>query len=267
MSDDTSYGPAFDLGDDGWVRFANNALVTWSVFISLGLIVFEFTSNAFLGMVIVCLKFGLPDLLAAKWTFDDPYRARGSALRYFSIANAFYKIGLFGVMILFVIRVAWLIDRNNFMPMFISQAMIASLFVFFGMFIGYICAAKASSLVCQHRLKLWLDDEFYRSRRYRVFPPVYIGRRNHIRAIALLTVLLSVFFLLITTLGLYWSGTYLASAVRNADRGSIERGAAYIGALAVILACLVGLFSQQTRTLRTAARIPEECWVEWTGEG
>src|SRR4051812_13976413 len=68
-------------------------LFSLPVLLLLGWLVFELTAQPALGIVVLCLKFGLRDVQVACWLrHTDPWRARGRATYQVYLASAGWKV-------------------------------------------------------------------------------------------------------------------------------------------------------------------------------
>ena len=219
------------------------------LFLTLGFLVFELTSDVFLGIVVTCLKLGGGDVLAAFWARRDPVQVRGASLSCFCFASACFKIA--GAALLICVSI--IIAEVMFAVRFNLEKFIAGLcLVFTGAFVGTIISLVGLTIALRHHLRLWLDREFRHSRRHRVFPPVYIGTRNQIPWILGVTK----FHVFLALVGLLVGcGSMLADPRRNKVNEAV-------GVLVFYGVLLAFPFWQLIRSPYIIAATPENCWPE-----
>jgi len=76
--------------------------ITWSAVVVLGLLVYEFTTQPILGVIVICSKFGWNDFLIAYLLQRvDPNRGRSRAVFWFCLASGVLKV-VFASMFLFM---------------------------------------------------------------------------------------------------------------------------------------------------------------------
>jgi hypothetical protein len=189
------------------VRLKN--LLSWSVLISLGILVYEITAQPAAGAVIACARFGWEDLLTASWLRrTDPDLGRGRACFWCYLASALTKVAFAAVVPIFVIALIEGAARPGAqaaaqpgaqgIPMeWVATALEACV----GLGLAALAATYALSLAWWHGVKLWLSPTVHRARRLQIWPPPLTGKETNWGGLLLadLAVLfLAVYFLPIT---------------------------------------------------------------------
>lgn len=249
MRDDDFTNSSAESATPEW----NPVAVLWDysswMFLTLGFLVFELTSDVFLGIVVTCLKLGGGDVLTAFWARRDPVPGRGAALSCFCFASACFKIAGAAILICLSIIVAEVMFQARLnLDKFIAGLCL----IFTGAFLGTMTCLVGLTIALRHHRRLWLDREFRQSRRYRVFPPVYIGARNQIAWILGVTKFHVFLFLVGLMVG---CGSMIADPRGN----MVEEAVGVLIFYAVLLAFPVW---QLIRSPYIIAATPENCWPE-----
>ncbi len=236
--------PETDWSPLGWVWDSS----LW-VFITLGFVVFELTSNVALGIAVTCFKFGGPDLLSALWARSDPFQPRGSAVSYFCLARAAFRIGGAALLLCCLIVLADALFR---VPIHVDKFIGAMSLVFVGAMLGTAFATVAAVIARSHRVPLWIDEQFHQSRRYGTFPPALLGTSNRVRWVVNLAIVL----LTLADVLIVGSVTYQVLFNRGPGLQEVLIAGTVWGVLLTLPAW------QLFRFARYIARTPAECWWE-----
>ena len=134
--------------------------ITWSAVVVLGLLVYEFTTQPILGVIVICSKFGWNDFLIAYLLQRvDPNRARSRAVFWFCLASGLLRV-IFASIILAI--ALFLMLGAPFGPG-AFQAMVLRVISAFGVvFVGYllITGTVFRGVICagQSQIKIWLPS-------------------------------------------------------------------------------------------------------------
>src|SRR5258708_4158177 len=86
--------------------------LSWSLLLTVAVIVYELTAQTMLSVVVACSKFGWNDFLTARWLRRvDPDAARGRTLAWLHIAFGLWKItgaAFLGAIIIVAATTPWL---------------------------------------------------------------------------------------------------------------------------------------------------------------
>ncbi len=141
------------------------------------------------------------------------------------------------------------------MPFKVEKFIAGLCLIFVGIFLGTISGVIGLTIALRYQWPIWLDAEFRKSRRYRQFPPVYVGTRNQLPWILMVTqfhVYSAVAMLLIGCL----------SMVRF-NPGNLGEALGLLVCYSLLLSFPV---AQLLRRHRIIAQSPEQCWVELLAE-
>lgn len=204
------------------VDFRWSSLFSWSLFLGLGLIVWELTDRTGLSLSVACLKFAWDEVATGTWLWSrDPVHSRGWACFAFHFARGCRRAGLIAVC---VATLAEQFERqwqplnqpaNMNQDFLINTLLLGLCGVAIWMFVSGVGAVIALSC----RLRLWIDPTTRIDRKLRSWPPQPRGK-NRVRASTIagvvnlshllglqMVVLLSPWLLLVTlplSIGLGW---------------------------------------------------------------
>jgi hypothetical protein len=153
-------------------------LFSLPVLLLLGFAVFELTAQPGLGLAVLCLKFGLPDVQVARWLRSrDPQRARGRATfwLYVSLAGGKVAGAAFGLCLVLALVYA-IADagkppaqrQGNAPP---PEVVGISLVLVTAIGLTLLASLRAFWLAWWSRVRLWLGPEARRARRDGFWPP------------------------------------------------------------------------------------------------
>ena len=213
---------------------------------------FRFTANLSLSVLVACLRFGWADVRIAVWILrNDPRRARACLLSLFQITVGALRVVLAGGAAAFILTVLFCLSENLGVPNLepVRAVVLTAVAGFVGAsglaLVGLIAATIA-------RQKIWIDRSLVR-RIGEAYPPAQFGDWNEM--LLLLVVLATVIFFL----GLLGVCTVGVERIPPMDIGLLVT-AAILGGLipAILTAILVD---------RISAQSPAECWPELHAEG
>jgi hypothetical protein len=152
-------------------------LFSWPTLLMLGLLVYELTSEAALGVAILCLKFGLEDFLTARWLRrQDSNRARGRTCFWLFLSWGLWKSALVGVLMMVAAAVVLRINRGNapappaqFGPLDL-HLVVCLLTAVMGFLACAFTGAIALARGLLHGQKLWLNSALHAARRDNLWP-------------------------------------------------------------------------------------------------
>jgi hypothetical protein len=268
------HGPAYMGIDGGSQRVTDTTAeskprgwpnwLSWSLVLTVAVIVYELTAQTMLSVAVACSKFGWNDFLSANWLRRvDPVPSRGRTLAWLHTAFGLWKItgaAFLGACIIVLITMPWLLpfgiggqpqqranqpDSETFLALTvtISAGIVLSLIT------GWVGIARA--WWCRQRI--WLDLRIHRARRANVWPP-FSSRHNYFRWMLELTWLLT--GVAVMVLAIVVVGTLLGPGV---------------GTAMLLLGIMVGVFfpnqmlSERCRTA-LVAESAERCWLEPRGD-
>ncbi|MBS0260506.1 MAG: hypothetical protein JSS02_01010 [Planctomycetes bacterium] len=150
---------------------------TWPVVSLLALLVFEVTADLAWTIVVLCIKFGLENLLTGLWLRRaDPNPGRGWACFWFSLLVGVGKIFLSSALgiVLFVMVTAVIAPRGA------AAANLPQLRTVAGTLMIVVCVAEvvmvllgviACCVARWHRVTIWISPVLHQARRESVWPP------------------------------------------------------------------------------------------------
>lgn len=222
----------------------------WLTLFALAWVVYELTHSPAIASVLICLKFGWEDFLAARWVWrSDPLPARRRCLFWIYLAWGLWKTAA----VAFLMSVAFAsVTPQRPMPQAIPQALLAFLGTFFTTLVAIglstLFTAMAVLTAWLAGVRLWLDTGVHRARRFDYWPPTPFceGRPNRLGT------------LVVTALGLL-SFLGLIGILTVTPPG--HRGAVFGLFLAVGAPIAIGL-ARELILAKVRAEHPEECWPE-----
>jgi hypothetical protein len=214
------------------------------LFVGLGYLVFELTSDVVLGIFVTCLKFGGDDILTALWARSDPIPARGSVVSLFCLAKAFFQIAGAGLTLVAVLGVA---ESVLHLPVNLDKGIAGMSLLFCGLFLGMASTTIGAILAVDEKIRVWIDEYLSNSRRLHQFPPLVFGDRNR----AKLLLLISGAFAILLGSGGAVTGVLQAIEKRDGDM---------LAAVPVVVVMFGWPLWRLMRAWRMIAKSPDECW-------
>jgi hypothetical protein len=239
---------------------ANRALWRWLPLL-VGVVVFEFTADAMLGIALSCLKFGIEEWRTALWLWKtDPDRQRGRACGLFHAAYGFGKVALgswvLGTIGMVLIAILSGVPNLPLAVMF-QQAHGGFLTMVAGLAAFLIVSYLAIGVSIRDQRVVWIGRIAHRARVVGTWPPPILaddrpGRwRNRVGIVLVALALL--------TCELVFVGTMLLTGWPRRPPHPAAQAAASLSAFASF-ALLVKIIS--TLRPRIMAASPDECWPE-----
>jgi hypothetical protein len=237
------------------------APASWSVVISLALVIYELTDQTGLATAIGCSKFGWKDFLTARWLRRvDPDPGRARACCWFYLSAGLWKITLAAFVAISIIVAVeeWVIRRplpqlqamRNDPPLtFKAGAVTVAVSLALAVLSGHVAFWTA----LRRRCKVWVDFAVHQARVEGRWPPPY--RRWNLAGLLLLGV-----FALSETAVAVLAIWIVGSLLPPGPLVSIVLG---LGLLGMILVS-PGLTDRYAE--RVVAQDPAECWGD-TPEG
>ena len=232
-------------------------LLRWLPLVA-GVIAFELTTDAMLGVALACIRFGEKDFSTALWLRRaDPVPNRGRAVAWFLLAMGLAKVTVSGVLGVTVAAIMIrLLGRFPGGPVavLIEQAKGAVLTVI-GAGLGWFIATwTAAAFAWSSGIRVWIGRGLHKARRTGEWPPA--GDHEAARRGNPLEVLVT-FAWLASLLMLWLSFALMLPANRRNDQGII------IAASAVFFAGLLsGNWVLVPLLRRLVAKHPGECWPD-----
>jgi hypothetical protein len=216
--------------------------------VAIACALYELTQSPALASVLVCLKFGWEDFLAARWlSRHDPLPGRRNATFYLYVAWGLWKTAL----VAFLMSLAFALVTPPNAPAGIPQALIAfaSTFVLTLAALGLSMLMTALAVVgaWYGGFRLWLDRAVHRARRHDDWPPTPWCRGNRNRLAHLLN----------TALGAGTVTLLVAILTAVAPLGFVG-GAVAFGL--TIVAPVALMLCREILYRHVWADRPEECW-------
>jgi hypothetical protein len=121
-------------------------------------LIFEVTSNPFLGLGLLCLRFGRKDFRSALRAGRDPQPHRGAAVAYFLLASSLFRIALAGLLLspaVFVLELAFGIQIGP------ENAVVGLCLFVLGIVLGLFFSFKGLETAAKHHLRLWIDGRLF----------------------------------------------------------------------------------------------------------
>lgn len=254
---------------DSWMEEAprRSGRSTYLVALFLAFIVFEFTADPSLVVIVGCSKFGWEQILTARWLRkNDPDRDRGRACRWFYLSWGLWRISLVATILMFVIVFALQglkkllgapqqgVDGPpiQFVVAFAIACVGFSLSTFTLLF-GMAAAWKA-------RIPVWIGREPIAARKARSWPPsTQLLAQNKIHGL-MLTAIPFTWVLVVVPIAAIVTAI-VASSVRHA-LGPKASELTYAGAgLVTMVGGIAGLIVlTESAKARMAAGSVSQCW-------
>jgi hypothetical protein len=134
-------------------------LFSWAWLVATAWLLFELTSNPFLGLGLLCLRFGRNDFRRARRAGRDPHRHRGSAVTYFLLASSLFRIAVAGILLSPVVFSLESIFGIQLGP---ENAVVGLCLFVLGIVLGLFFSLKGLETAAKHRLRLWIDGRLFR---------------------------------------------------------------------------------------------------------
>jgi hypothetical protein len=243
MSDDA-------LGQPDPPRKAWRLPFGWLTLLALAWVVYELTHSPAIASVLICLKFGWEDFLAARWVWrSDPLPARRRCLFWIYLAWGLWKTAT----VAFLMSIAFAaVSPPGPLPQAVPQALLAFLGTFFttlaAIGLSTLFTAMAVLTAWLAGVRLWLDTGVHRARRFDFWPPTPFceGRPNRLGTLVVTALGLVSFLGLIGLLSLTPAG---------------QRGIVFGLFLPVGAPVVIGL-ARELILAKVRAEHPDECWPE-----
>ncbi len=152
--------------------------VAW-VFPVVGVIALELGTPLWVGLFIVCIKFGWNDFLTAQWLRSDPIPERGKSLSWVLAAHGCFLMALGGTLIsLLGAVVANFTQQGVQDPQARQMLMMGTVILPIGWVLGFLLMTIGCSALSQHRIHAWLDPSLHTSRRANIWDRVCSQKQN-----------------------------------------------------------------------------------------
>lgn len=227
--------------------------LSWPGLILLGLLIFELTSLASLGVVILCCKFGVEDFRTAWWLRRrDPDRSRGRTCFWLYAAWGLWKVAITATTLMLVFGIASAFDRAQVAQNQVPDGFIeAGLTAFFGFTVSGVATSCAFLRASRRKISLWLDGGVHWSRRHDSWPPSDepFNRTNKLGPLI---------FTALTVLGF---PCFLTGIIVIASQvAQQERIAMAVFVFLLVGVPVLGLWLADRLKVRFQARLPSDCW-------
>jgi hypothetical protein len=229
-------------------------LFSWPSFLLAGWLLFELTSDAFLGVTVFCLKFGWEYFRTAFWLRRrDPDRARGKMCFWAFLGCGLYRTACTGTILLFT--VPWIVMALQGPGVAVrAEAIEAGLVALFGFLACGLVTLRAFGMALWHRKRIFLNWEINRARANDTWPPTATGPN---RADVLITTFMIVFLLPV----LLCAAIALVSvAVLIPQLQAVPQMMLVMMTIAFFLVASAILWARDILQRKVLARLPEECW-------
>ncbi len=216
-------------------------LFTWTWLAATGWLIFEVTSNPFLGLGLICLRFGRNDFRSALRAGRDPQPLRGAAVTYFLLASSLFRIALAGILLAPAVFVLELAIGIQIGP---ENAVVGLCLFVLGIVLGLFFSFKGLETAAKNHLRLWIDGQ--------IFQPKGIGQAsNYGRGNRMIVILLAT--------GVSFSAcvAFMIYATFGRGQNLFDPKSMSFWSMAFLVAW-PGLLLIYGR--RIIARHPEECW-------
>ncbi len=225
--------------DESWRR--SRSLFFWAWLAATAWLIFELTSNPFLGLGLLCLRFGRNDFRSALHAGRDPHRQRGAAVTHFLLASSLFRIALAGILLSPVVYVLEFTFGIQIGP---ENAVVGLCLFVLGIVLGLFFSFKGLETAAKNRLRLWIDGRLFQQNDLRQV--LSYGRRNRMIVIILAT------------------GVSFSLCMGFVIYATIGRGQNLFDPRSLVFWSLVFLVAWPGLLLiycqRIIARRPEECW-------
>jgi hypothetical protein len=218
-----------------------SSLLSWGVFLGLGLLVWELTDQSGIAVSVACLKFGLDETATGLYLLrHDPNPSRGWSAFVFHLARGCGRFGLIGYLtssvVVFVQEHVHQWQGKPFVAAPGDDLLLnVGILGLCGISLWPLFSGGATWYAWKTRVRLWIDPTTRESRKVRIWPPQPRGR-NRVWLSAII-------------------GTATASHMLGLQALAIaSNGWSLLATIPATLA--LGWWVAR----RIAARTPEECW-------
>jgi len=150
-------------------------LFSWTGLFLVGWVLYELTSQAFLGVTIFCCKLGWEDFRSAIWLRQkDPVSARGKMEFWIFIASGLWRTAISAIVIMMVL--ALLAARMRMPPP--DELEEAGLTATVGFAVSILATMRALMLALWYGRKIWLHPSIHEARGDKRWPPLPIRPSN-----------------------------------------------------------------------------------------
>lgn len=231
---------------------------SWPGLFLLAFLIFELTSRASLGVVVLCCKFGLEDFRTAWWLrHRDHDRSRGRTCFWLYAAWGLWKVAITATILMVVFGMASAFDRarvaqNQVPEGFVEAGVTAS----FGFTVSGLATSWAFLRASRRKLRLWLDGGVHWSRRNDAWPPSDepFNRTNKLRHLILTALFVLGFPCLLTCI------VVVGIQAAAFDERVAMVAFLFFGVFLMLGAPILGLWSADRLEKRFEARLPSDCW-------
>jgi hypothetical protein len=223
----------------------------WPVAGLAAVVLFEMTANLSLSALILCVKFGWADLMAARWiTRSDTDPGRRRALCYFQIAQGALKIVLAGGALgTFLAVLTTILHGQGQRPGLLAPIAAIALTALVGFLLSGLLSLLGLRAALRTNQRIWLDRRLDRNLPGD-YPPQIFSEANELPSLTG-----SLAFLSFVTIFVTGFGASMSLFMMNGGLLLISVAITFLTALTASLA--VGIKAEKIR-----ARTPEECWPE-----
>jgi hypothetical protein len=157
-----------------------DSVFSWTGLLLVGLLVYEATSQATLGVSVLCCKIGWEDFSTAIWLRrKDPVPARGKMEFWIFVAAGLLKTAGLAFMLM-VVYSFFLVeqaqgDRNDRDSNELIQAAATGMI---GFLLSSLATVRALGLAIWHKQKIWQSASVHSARRHDEWPPTVSGGGN-----------------------------------------------------------------------------------------
>jgi hypothetical protein len=162
----------------------------WSGLLLIGLLIYELTSEPWLGAAVSCTKFGWQDFRSAFWLRRvDPDRTRGRICFWFYLAHGLGKVALWSLVLTFALTFLLSLFINagpqglGVRLSFFSLMLGALLAAGVGFALSSVTTLLATYFAFRRGVKVWVGSAPHWARRQRYWPPRY-GTLNEAELVA-----------------------------------------------------------------------------------